>query len=805
MLLYSLNAGCFLILLWLTPLPLSLSLSLLPVSPCRPSRSLVSIPGVPPPISDFSHLSRGRRGSARVPLLDTSTGGILHVSPVSSFSPPHPLPTRCDLPEASKKIGGPSATPAPTVKQERAPQPGPLLLSPHALSLTSLPPPPSPFPFPLNLPSTNRLKRELTLRLPPLLFLSPFCPSPLPSPMGGYDSTSCAPCDTTNTSRYHARPGVQIAPSTVKYHCFSASASSSPSSRSSLLSLEKICRLSPKPKGHERFSSVEVVHAGGPLAEQLLSVPRIDGACPVRVYELPETHLDPTQEFKAIFELEEAMMLQRANRQSLIVWIGRPDRPELDGFAGFLGMLPFRGVNVALVSADESAYPDPFRYRTPSGVIEHDATDPARMGKCCIVAMFGPLASRTFTSELAEWTPIDIQPASHEPMKRLPFKIAGLPLPMITYTGDYDSGVEELASRISAAYTADSLFPIVSCGQVVDGIGYGLDVLQALERRGHRGYYFTHRSGETNKRWAEYGQPELLERVSSAKAAGQTVLFLAVGGGCNGNATGVVAAMTNSHFIEVPTTPLHYNDATTSAKKAFSLVRDGKILSKNLLGTFFLPRLVFCINEVMLTSNSASIHSTVGECTKTMNMVAMADSAAGQLDYHNILGAHEFASDTTKILSCIDGFEQLISFIHDSGVRAAKHAVLDVGAQIASLRAQPCSSANDKRMAELVALRRELLRTFRQRFYSLPDASRKAIDEFLTVSNLEIVGAKVAWLPSPSPCALFVVATRAHTAQPLPPLYALRPCSWRMKIPSRSIARCSSSTRTPSATLSRRG
>ena len=89
----------------------------------------------------------------------------------------------------------------------------------------------------------------------------------------------------------------------------------------------------------------------------------------------------------------------------------------------------------------------------------------------------------------------------------------------------------------------------------------------------------------------------LLAQIGAAKRAGKVVLFLAVGGGCNGNATGVVAAMTNSHFIEVPTTPLHFNDATTSAKKAFSLVIDGKILSKNLLGTFYLPRLVFCINE----------------------------------------------------------------------------------------------------------------------------------------------------------------------------------------------------------------
>jgi len=560
------------------------------------------------------------------------------------------------------------------------------------------------------------------------------------------------------SSRYHARPGLQIASTTVKYHQFGGDAT---------LTLDRIAKLTPRPKGHERFSTIEVIHTGGPIAERLLAAPRIDAACPVRFYELPETHLDPTEEFRAIFELEEAMMLQRANRQSLIVWIGRPDRPELDGFAGFLGMLPFRGVTVALVTGQRAAYPDPFYYRTPSGVIEHDATDPVRMGKCCVHAVFGPLPSRTFVSTLGEWSPIDITPLPHEPMKRLPFKIAGLSLPMITYTGDYDSGVEELATRVASAYTPAGLFPIVSCGEVVDRIGYGLDILRALERRGFHGYYFTHASGETHKRWAEYGRPELLGRVAAAKEAGQTVLFLAVGGGCNGNATGVVAAMTNSHFIEVPTTPLHYNDATTSAKKAFSLVKEGRILSKNLLGTFFLPKLVFCINETLLTSSSASIHSTVGECTKTMNMIAMADSRAGQADYADILGAHEFASDTTRILECVDGFEHLIAFVQDAQTRQAKQAVLDLGARIADQRATAEVTARalsgraaaavaqaaeaEVEVAALVAERRTLLRAFRGRYYTLPEQTREAIDEFLTVSNLEIVGAKAMFLAYEDP------------------------------------------------------
>ena len=129
-------------------------------------------------------------------------------------------------------------------------------------------------------------------------------------------------------------------------------------------------------------------------------------------------------------------------------------------------------------------------------------------------------------------------------------------------------GVAELTERIAADYPMGKLCVIISCGGVIDALGYGLDILQGIQARGHTGHYFSHRSGETYKRWAEYCHPELFGWLAGAKAVGQTVLFIAVGGGCNGNATGLMAAMTNSHFVEVPTTPLHYNDATTSAKKA---------------------------------------------------------------------------------------------------------------------------------------------------------------------------------------------------------------------------------------------
>merc|ERR1719424_2484230 len=113
---------------------------------------------------------------------------------------------------------------------------------------------------------------------------------------------------------------------------------------------------------------------------------------------------------------------------------------------------------------------------------------------------------------------------------------------------------------------------------------------------------------------------------------------------------------------------MHYNDATTSAKKAFSLVRDGEILSKNILGTFYLPQLVFCIIETFLTLCPSSVHAAVGEATKTMSMLGNTTSTTGQQSFSNIMGG-------------VVGFENLIRFICDS--RELKDEVLRLGQQVA--------------------------------------------------------------------------------------------------------------------------
>jgi len=209
-------------------------------------------------------------------------------------------------------------------------------------------------------------------------------------------------------------------------------------------------------------------------------------------------------------------------------------------------------------------------------------------------------------------------------------------------------------------------------------------------------------------------------------------VVLAVGGGVNGNSIGLVAAITGSDFVEVPTTPMHYNDATTSAKKAFSLVVEDRILSKNILGAFYLPKLVFCASEILLTSSSASIHATVGESTKTMNMLGQASSKTGAGDYHNILGACEFASDTTRIVRTVAGFDRLVAFIQSPVVVANKVQALSLGQRVADLQKDSSAEASKERQA-LKKRRSAVMDQLRGLFHALESEHKASIRDSLTV------------------------------------------------------------------------
>ena len=138
--------------------------------------------------------------------------------------------------------------------------------------------------------------------------------------------------------------------------------------------------------------------------------------------------------------------------------------------AGGFVRLPFRGIQLAYVTPSQQ-YEDPLQLlSSPSGVFEYDATQPERMGRAALAAVFGPLAPRRFQRPLAAWRPL--RPDGHASETPAPFKIGALELPMVTFEGDYAVGVERLAALLTAHY-GERLFVVVSVGETGDALGYG--------------------------------------------------------------------------------------------------------------------------------------------------------------------------------------------------------------------------------------------------------------------------------------------------------------------------------------------
>lgn len=563
-------------------------------------------------------------------------------------------------------------------------------------------------------------------------------------------------CDQKH-NEYHTTPPASFSDQSVKvpYICLPSVATGGDASM-----LNTILDATPKPKGRTSFSSVHVIAPPESLSAtcaqplvRFLESSALDAGVQICVHRLSElacaSDCSALLEYNAIFELASSLILSRADRASLLVFVGWEDTAK-DAYAAFIGMLPFRGISTALLT-QRSEHGDLLRHQTTSGVFQVDGRDAGRMGMFPISAVFGELSSQTATASVRAWKPVNLSKTglTNEPSaEQLPFKIGGLELPMVTHNAPYAEALDALASAVSAHFEGGvGYYPIVSCGETCDALGYGQDLLERLSKPG---LYFSHRSGETFKRYDNYGSDELFQGIADARAEGRVPVILAVGGGVNGNSIGLVAAITGSDFIEVPTTPMHYNDATTSAKKAFSLVVEDRILSKNILGAFYLPKLVFCANEMLLTSSSASIHATVGESTKTMNMLGQASSKTGAGDYHNILGACEFASDTTRIVRTVAGFDRLVAFIQSPVVVASKAQALSLGRRIAALQ-KDCSAEASKEHEALKERRRIVMDQLRGLFHALESEDKVSIRDFLTVVNREIVAAKAMFLAYSDP------------------------------------------------------
>lgn len=503
----------------------------------------------------------------------------------------------------------------------------------------------------------------------------------------------------------------------------------------------------PLPDGASSFSSMHLAVAPGARAARLADGLSSSGEALIRThrYQWPAT-ASAAAEYEALFEIASQIILDGADRASLLVFVAGPESEtgltssEQLAIASLLGMLPFRGIQAAIVQGGSAELPaDPFQVlRTPSGLFEYSSGQPARLGRPPLAAVFSSQPSRTLTQPLAPWEPVHVTASESE--RLIPFKIGGLKLPMVAHEGRYEDGITRLV-QVLEAFCRPNTFPVVAVGQTCDALGYGADIFAALTRD-RDGYYFVHPSGESEKRPEAYGRPELLEALAAAKRRGAEIIIIAVGGGVNGNAMGMLAALTSSVFIEVPTTLMHFNDATTSAKKAFSLIHNRQILSKNILGTFYLPHLVYCICEVFLTLSPCSIHAAVGEAAKTMALLGRANSKAGHRDFHNILGANEFASDFSKVMHTVPGFEQLLHFLEQT--LPQKTEALETGLLLRAACGQETASLAQKR--------RGLLAAVRGAFHSelLPE-QRREVMQFLLVINSEVISAKAMFLAYSDP------------------------------------------------------
>lgn len=553
----------------------------------------------------------------------------------------------------------------------------------------------------------------------------------------------------------------------------------------------------PLPKGRDAFTSIHVVGPtaalGSTSAESTMSTiakgsEQLGRECKVHRLDISGTTdgASAMEEYTTIFETASSLLLEKADRVSLLIFVGW-EESKYDAYAAFIGMLPFRGIQVALISQRQS-HEGMLHYTTPSGTFDLDGLCSARMGKFTVHAVFGELPSKKIVETVKPWRPVDISSEKTRPnVVEIPFKIGGLSLPMLTHNGSSDEALESLRDLLNLHYPK-GYTPIVSVGETCDAMGYGQDMLDGLNQED--GMLYAHKSGETYKRYDNYGTPELFNKINEARKGTAPPVILAVGGGVNGNCIGLIAALTNCDFFEIPTTPMHYNDAVTSAKKAFSLVINDKIMSKNILGAFYLPQMAFCVNEWLLTISSASAHATVGEATKTMNMLGISNSNVGARDFHNILGAVEFASDFTKILSDVGGFDNLINFIESSSTQKKKKQIISLGKKIAALRdadtkpekdesrrfgrigkffgslpsmvtlssmdsgSESSSDSEDEQVQDLQTLmqeRKELMENFRATFYNLPKENKNSILSFLTTINREIVCAKAMFLAYSDP------------------------------------------------------
>ena len=132
----------------------------------------------------------------------------------------------------------------------------------------------------------------------------------------------------------------------------------------------------------------------------------------------------------------------------------------------------------------------------------------------------------------------------------------------------------------------------------------------ALRQAGHQTRTITVAAGEASKSYAQL--EDLLEDLINGGLERGSVL-IALGGGVMGDLTGFAAsiALRGVEFVQVPTTLLAQVDSSVGGKTAINS-RHGK----NLVGTFYQPRLVIADTDTLVTLPAAEMRAGYAETAK---------------------------------------------------------------------------------------------------------------------------------------------------------------------------------------------
>jgi len=135
-------------------------------------------------------------------------------------------------------------------------------------------------------------------------------------------------------------------------------------------------------------------------------------------------------------------------------------------------------------------------------------------------------------------------------------------------------------------------------------------VVKALKAAGFAAELLSVPPGERSKTWAV---AQRLARELLARGADRRTAFIALGGGVVGDLTGFLASifMRGVPCVQVPTTLLAMVDAAIGGKTAINLPE-----GKNLLGTFYQPRLVVIDPEFLGTLPPAERRNGLAEVAK---------------------------------------------------------------------------------------------------------------------------------------------------------------------------------------------